>query len=113
MEKLHKQLMAMPARRVAADSKRLCFWAIGGTLAVFVSPLLLLCLLGVEVWAAIAAFSAVLSLAGLAGFFGVVAGIVPRPSLDDDTIEKATQTRARLKLKVRVPHWPDRYAAGV
>lgn len=113
MEKLHQQLMAVPARRVAADSKRLCWWALGGTLAVFVSPVLLLCLLDVEFWTAIAAFSAVLTLAGLAGFFGVIAGIVPRPSLDDDAIEEAIRRRARLKLKVRVPQRLDTHAAGL
>lgn len=113
MEKLHQQLMAVPARRVAADSKRLCWWALGGTLAVFVSPVLLLCLLDVEFSAAIAAFSAVLALAGLAGFFGVIAGIVPRPSLDDDAIEEATRRRARLRLKVRVPQRLDTHAAGL
>lgn len=102
MEKLHVQLMAVPARRVAADNRRHFWWAIGGTLVVLVSPLLLLCLLPVGVWPAVGALACALLCAALCGFAGVVRGVVVPPSLDDDAIEEQIRTRAKEKLRVGV-----------
>ena len=45
MEKLHRQLLALPARRVAADSKKHSWWALGAVLVVVVGPILILSLI--------------------------------------------------------------------
>lgn len=100
MENLHIQLMAIPARRVAADNRRQMWWGIGGVLALVVSPITLLCMLPVGVWPAIGATAFTLMLAGFLAFIGAVTGVVISPRLDDDAMEKETRKCATQKLKV-------------
>lgn len=102
MGELHVQLMAMPARRVAADSRRRFWWAISSVFTAVVSPLLLLSLMPAGTWAAAGATSTALLLGLISGFIGVLRGVVIPPSLDDDAIEQETRGRAREKLQVRV-----------
>lgn len=100
MDKLHTQLMAIPARRVTADNRRHTWCGIGGTLALVVCPIVLLCMLPVGVWIAIGLAALTLILAGFSGFIGAVRGVIVPPSLDDDAIEDEIRTRARRKLEV-------------
>ena len=102
MEKLHNQLLAVPARRVAADTRRHTWWALGAVLVVVVGPILVLSLLPVGAFVAVGAFLGVCGLAAACWFVGVIRGIVVVPSLDDDAIEDKTRKRAKETLKVLV-----------
>lgn len=114
MEKLHVQLLDVPARRVDADSKRRVWWAIGATNIVVFAPILVLCLLSVSTVLAVGSFAACIVLSGLCWFSGVLRGIVVAPTLDDDIIEEETRKRAKQKLKVSEGEGktkPDRWQA--
>lgn len=102
MEKLHRQLLAIPARRVAADNGRRLWWMVGAALLFGVAPILALCLLPVGIWPAIGSLVGSVVLAVMCWFIGVVRGIVVAPTLDDDVIEDKTRKRAKEKLKVRI-----------
>lgn len=102
MEKLHSQLLALPARRVAADTKKHTWWALGAVLVVVIGPILILSLLPVGTFIALGAFLAACALAAVCWFVGMLRGIVVVPALDDDAIEDKTRRRAKDKLKVRV-----------
>lgn len=102
MEKLHNQLLALPARRVVADNKKHTWWGVGAVLVVVVGPILVLSLLPVGVLVALGAFLAACVLAVVCWFVGMLRGIVVVPTLDDDAIEDKTRNRARETLKVRV-----------
>lgn len=100
MEKLHRQLLALPERRALAETKRHGWWALGAVLFAVVGPILVLCLLPVGVLIAVGAFLAVCALAVACGFIGVLRGMVVVPALNDDVIEDKTRKRARETLKV-------------
>ena len=100
MEKLQCQLLALPARRVAADNKRRFWWAIGATLIIIVGPIAVLCLFPVGGWIALGSFLALCLLAAVCWFVGMLRGIVVVPTLDDDVIESETRKKAKDKLKV-------------
>lgn len=100
MEKLHSQILALPARRVAADNRRHLWWAIGATLVIVVAPILVLSLLPVALWAAIGSLLVSCLFAFACWFIGVLSGSVVAPTLNDDEIEDKTRTRAKEKLKV-------------
>ncbi|CAN0103190.1 unnamed protein product [Ectocarpus sp. 12 AP-2014] len=99
MEKLHNQLMALPARRAAAETKRHAWWACGAVLFAVVGPILILTLVPVGVLIAVGAFLATCVLAAVCWFVGVLRGIVVTPALDDDAIEDKTRKRAKETLK--------------
>ncbi|CBJ48718.1 hypothetical protein Esi_0046_0109 [Ectocarpus siliculosus] len=99
MEKLHNQLMALPARRAAAETKRHAWWACGAVLFAVVGPILILTLVPVGVLIAVGAFLATCVLAAVCWFVGVLSGIVVTPALDDDAIEDKTRKRAKETLK--------------
>lgn len=100
MDKLCNLLSALPARRVAADTKKHAWWAFGGFLVVVVGPIVVLCLLPLGVLINVAAFLGVCALAVMCWFIGVLRGMVVVPTLDDDTIEVKTRKRAQQTLKV-------------
>lgn len=100
MEKLQCQLLALPARRVAADDKRRFWWAIGATLVVIIGPIAVLCLLPVGSWVAVGSFLALCLLAAVCWFVGILRGIVVFPTLDDEVIESETRKKAKDKLNV-------------
>lgn len=102
MEKLHGQLLALPARRVAADTKKHTWWAFGAVLVIVIGPILILSLLPVGTLVALGAFLAACALAVMCWFVGMLRGIVVVPTLDDDTIEENTRRRAKEQLKVCV-----------
>lgn len=102
MEKLHSQLLALPARRVAADTKKHTWWAFGAVLVLVVGPILILSLVPEGVVVALGAFLAACMLAVVCWFVGMLRGTVVVPALDDDVIEANTRKRAREKLKVGV-----------
>ncbi|CAM9367204.1 unnamed protein product [Ectocarpus sp. 4 AP-2014] len=99
VEKLHNQLMALPARRAAAETKRHAWWACGAVLFAVVGPILILTLVPVGVLIAVGAFLATCVLAAVCWFVGVLRGIVVTPALDDDAIEDKTRKRAKETLK--------------
>ncbi|CAM9344922.1 unnamed protein product [Ectocarpus fasciculatus] len=99
MEKLHNQLMALPARRAAAETKRHAWWACGAVLFAVIGPILILSLVPVGVLIAVGAFLATCVLAAVCWFVGVLRGIVVTPALDDDAIEDKTRKRAKETLK--------------
>ncbi|CAB1120370.1 unnamed protein product [Ectocarpus sp. CCAP 1310/34] len=99
MEKLHNQLMALPARRAAAETKRHAWWACSAVLFAVVGPILILTLVPVGVLIAVGAFLATCVLAAVCWFVGVLRGIVVTPALDDDAIEDKTRKRAKETLK--------------
>lgn len=100
MDKLHGQLLALPARRVAADNKKHTWWAFGAVLVVVVGPILILCLVSEGALVALGSFLAACVLAVVCWFVGMLRGIVVVPALDDDAIERDTKRRAKEKLKV-------------
>lgn len=100
MEKLHNQLMVLPARRAAAETKRHAWWACGAGLFAVVGPILILTLVPIGVLIAVGAFLATCVLAAVCWFVGVLRGIVVTPALDDDAIEDKTRKRAKETLKV-------------
>lgn len=100
MDKMRSLLSALPARRVAADTKRHAWWALGAFLVFVVGPILVLCLLPLGVLIGVAAFLGVCALAVVCWFVGVLRGIVVVPTLDDDAIEAKTRKRAQQTLKV-------------
>lgn len=102
MEKLHSQLLALPARRVAADTKKHTWWAFGAVLVVVVGPILILSLVSVGTLVALGAFLAACVLAVTCWFVGMLRGTVVVPALDDDAIEDKTRKRARETLKVGI-----------
>lgn len=102
MEKLHKQLLALPARRVAADTKKHTWWAFGAALVVVIGPILILSLLPLGTLVAVGAFLGACALAAACWFVGVLRGMVVVPTLDDDAIEEKTRKRARETLKVSI-----------
>eukprot|EP00903_Cladosiphon_okamuranus_P008013 g7730.t1 len=99
MEKLHSQLLALPARRVAADTKKHTWWAFGAVLVVVVGPILVLSLVSVGTLVALGAFLAACVLAFVCWFVGMLRGTVVAPTLNDDDIEEKTRKRARETLK--------------
>lgn len=100
MDKLQLQLMSVPARRVAADSKRRFCWAAGVTLVAIIGPILFLTILPLGIWSAAGSYAACLGLSVICWFVGLVRGTVSTPTLDDDDIEDKTRKRAEKTLKV-------------
>lgn len=103
MEKLHSLLLVLPARRVAADTKKHTWWAFGAVLVVVIGPILILSLVSsVGTLVALGAFLAACVMAVVCWFVGTLRGTVVVPRLDDDAIEEKTRKRARDTLKVSV-----------
>lgn len=101
MGKLHRQILGVPARKVAADDERRLWWMAGLSFAFVVGPILVLCLFSVAVWVAVGSYGACLVSAVVCWFVGVLRGIVLTPMLDDEVIEGLTRKRAKGKLQVR------------
>ncbi|CAM9818621.1 unnamed protein product, partial [Discosporangium mesarthrocarpum] len=96
IRRLHHQLLALPARRVAADRRRLN-WSLAGAVLMLTSPGLAFLPVAFAVAVAVAAAACCGGLVAVG--VGQARGHVPMPRLDEGRIARETLSRARGILR--------------